>query len=72
MSVIWQVIISDESFELKESKFSFKINLARPALKFNEEALLALYSGESSSHHNGCPPLILFLTSTFIYGFQEM
>ncbi|XP_020885868.1 isoleucine--tRNA ligase, cytoplasmic [Arabidopsis lyrata subsp. lyrata] len=40
------VIISDESFELKESKFSFKISLARPALKFNEEALLALYSGD--------------------------
>ncbi|CAL9221979.1 unnamed protein product [Arabidopsis halleri] len=40
------VIISDESFELKESKFLFKISLARPALKFNDKAILALYSGD--------------------------
>ncbi|XP_010488354.1 PREDICTED: isoleucine--tRNA ligase, cytoplasmic-like [Camelina sativa] len=39
------VIVSDENFELKESKLSFNISLARPSLKFNEEAILALYSG---------------------------
>ncbi|ESQ46757.1 hypothetical protein EUTSA_v10027624mg [Eutrema salsugineum] len=39
------VIISDESFQ-NVSKVSFKISLARPALKFNEEAILALYSGD--------------------------
>lgn len=60
---LWQVIISDESFQ-DVSKLSFKITLARPALKFNDEDILALYSGESPSHHNGSPPLILSLTSS--------
>ncbi|VVB01356.1 unnamed protein product [Arabis nemorensis] len=39
------VIISEESFQ-DVSKLSFKITLARPALKFNEEAIIALYSGD--------------------------
>lgn len=45
------MVLSDESFQ-NVSKLSFKISLARPALKFNEEAILALYSGESPSHHH--------------------
>ncbi|KAG7548240.1 hypothetical protein ISN44_As12g034390, partial [Arabidopsis suecica] len=39
------VILSDESFQ-NVSKLSFKISLARPALKFNEDAILALFSGD--------------------------
>ncbi|KAF3578212.1 hypothetical protein DY000_02033890 [Brassica cretica] len=39
------VILSEESFQ-NVSKLSFKISLARPALKFNEEAIIALYSGD--------------------------
>ncbi|KAG2239751.1 hypothetical protein Bca52824_091448 [Brassica carinata] len=39
------VILSDESFQ-NVSKLSFKISLARPALKFNEDAILALCSGD--------------------------
>ncbi|KAJ0263495.1 hypothetical protein HA466_0038390 [Hirschfeldia incana] len=39
------VILSDESFQ-NVSKLSFKIILARPALMFNEDAILALYSGD--------------------------
>ncbi|CAD5327491.1 unnamed protein product [Arabidopsis thaliana] len=52
------VIIADETFTPKETsdesvkkvpKLSYKISLARPALKFNEEAVLALYSGDVKS-----------------------
>ncbi|KAG7557311.1 Aminoacyl-tRNA synthetase class Ia anticodon-binding [Arabidopsis suecica] len=52
------VIIADETFTPKETsdesvkkapKLSYKISLARPALKFNEEAILALYSGDVKS-----------------------
>ncbi|CAN8276066.1 unnamed protein product [Cochlearia groenlandica] len=39
------VIIAEETFHAV-SKLSFKISLARPALMFNEEAILALYSGD--------------------------
>ncbi|EOA32665.1 hypothetical protein CARUB_v10015963mg [Capsella rubella] len=39
------VIISDETFQ-DVSKLSYRISLARPAVKFNEEAILALYSGD--------------------------
>ncbi|CAH8283048.1 unnamed protein product [Eruca vesicaria subsp. sativa] len=39
------VVLSDESFQ-NVSKLSFKISLARPALKFNEDAIVALYSGD--------------------------
>lgn len=46
VSVILQAVIADESYQ-NVSKLSFKISLARPALKFNEEAILGLYSGES-------------------------
>ncbi|KAF8118511.1 hypothetical protein N665_0005s0268 [Sinapis alba] len=42
------VILSDESFQ-NVSKLSFKISLARPALKFNEDAILALCSGDEKT-----------------------
>ncbi|XP_010525919.1 PREDICTED: isoleucine--tRNA ligase, cytoplasmic [Tarenaya hassleriana] len=40
------VLISDESFH-GVSKLSFKISLARPALMFNGDAILTLYSGNA-------------------------
>ncbi|CAA7028363.1 unnamed protein product [Microthlaspi erraticum] len=39
-------VIAEESYE-NVSKLSFKISLARPALMFNEEAILGLYSGDA-------------------------
>lgn len=43
--VVWQVVIDDEIFR-DVAKLSYKISLAREALQFNDEAILALYSGE--------------------------
>ncbi|KAJ0016821.1 hypothetical protein Pint_11171 [Pistacia integerrima] len=41
-----QVILGEESFH-GISKMSFKISLARPALAFDSDAILALYSGNT-------------------------
>lgn len=42
-----QVIIGEESFD-GISNLSFKISLTRPALVFNSDSILALYSGWTS------------------------
>lgn len=45
------VIIGEESFH-GISNMSFSITLARPALMFNEKAILSLFSGDSKFAHN--------------------
>ncbi|KAI5387971.1 isoleucine--tRNA ligase, cytoplasmic [Lathyrus oleraceus] len=45
------VIIGEESFH-GISSMSFAITLARPALMFNEKAILSLFSGDSKVAHN--------------------